>query len=233
MVELWKEPEPTKRYVVVADASSGVRTNEHDPAGCHVWCVEDHEQVARFGQMSDYHDVWNGYIGPYGLGMIAAHLAKRYSNGGVPALTAPESGPWQGPTLSALNDAGVYNILHDRKMDTPGHEYAKLGFENTEQTRPMFIGALEEALERNNAIINSPETVQCLRDCVIDPKGKIVAGSGYHDEDLILAGAALHIIKQRYPHHRKPKREAEKFLEAIKVQRPKKVPFAPARQRWR
>ena len=232
--EVWQDPQPNQRYLVVADASSGIKSNEHDPGGVHVWEVDSRKLVARFGQMRGSHDPWNGYIGAYGLGWIAATLAKKYSSGGVAAVVAPEGNAWAGPMLTALADARHFNIFRDDKVDRPGQEGMRLGFVNSDATRPLFIGALENAMARDDVVIQSPEVVQCMRDCIIDRNGKIVAGPGYHDEDMILAGAALHIIHRRFPSTRPRLSPKETLIQQLtgRTRPPRFQPRAPARLKW-
>ena len=199
VIETWADVgDPHEPNLVVVDAASGVKSEAHDPSGIHVWGMKSRVLKARFGQIKDLADQWNGYVGPYGLGMLAADLSKRYAVGGHLAQVAVESNGWALPALTALNDAGAWNLLRDRPVDMPGREQVRLGFTTSDRTRPLFLDALEQAMLRDDVLIYSPEVVRCLMDCIIDRNGKIVAGTGYHDEDMILAGSALHHIAQRY-----------------------------------
>jgi hypothetical protein len=240
VVEFWEKVDPAGSYLVTSDASSGTKSPLHDPAGIHVWERGSRTLVARYGQIGGLDDKWNGYVGPYGLGCITAWLAAEYSVGGRPALVAPEANAWSNASLTALRDMGHRRILHDRHVHTPGHESVRLGFANNKETRPLFITAFEQALARDDVKIYSPDVVRSLRDCIIDSSGKIVAGDGYHDEDLILAGAALHIISTRQtPRPEAQKTDTERFAEMVEKEFKVHIPASvkrgvnsPPQERW-
>lgn len=198
-VEIWDEPDPHDVYYLVADLSSGVRLRdaetgeENDPAGLHVWSRRHRKLVARF----------NDWTYSYGVGSLAAILSRRYQN----ATIDPETNSgWAGPFFTALRDAGCSNVSHETYEDRPGHMATRLGWVNDVDSRGNIIGAVEKSLERDDCTVLSLDVVDCLRHCIIDKKGKILAGSGHHDEDLILTGRALHQIDRRPP---PPMREPE------------------------
>ena len=214
VIEQWGDPHPDASYLILVDAASGTRRADHDPSGVHVWDRTTRTLVARFGQIPEVE--WNGYVGSYGAGCIAAHLAKLYSAGGVPGLVAVENNGWGLGAMTALREMGHRRVARERPVDSPGRQASRWGFITSERTRPMYIAALEQALQRRDARIPSPEVIRCLKDCVIDAKGKIVAGPSYHDEDMILAGAALHLMgTHTAPEPPRRKTEDEQLAEEV------------------
>jgi hypothetical protein len=49
-------------------------------------------------------------------------------------------------------------------------------------------------LQQGKDDIPSQEVIRCFSNCIVDPNGKIVARTGYHDEDLILTGHGNRIL---------------------------------------
>lgn len=191
-VEVLEDRDPEESYYIPLDASAGIDDDKHDPCCLHVWSrgVRGHPRlVARY----------NGYIGAYGLGALAAELARHYNH----ALVDPEtSGGWGAPALSALANAGYGNVAKAKRELRPGEWAVELGFKTSESTRPAMIGAIQEWIrsERDRspiASIKNGEVIRCLQDIVLNEKGKPIAAPGLHDEDMILAGQALRRLAVR------------------------------------
>lgn len=185
-VEILEDRDPEETYYIPLDASAGIDDNRHDPCCLHVWSRGIRgvpRLVARY----------NGYLGAYGLGALAAELGKHYNH----ALVDPEtSGGWGAPALSALAACGYGNVAKAKRELRPGEWAVELGFKTSEATRPAMISSLQEWIrsERDRAPIASirhGEVIRCLQDIVLNEKGKPIAAPGLHDEDMILAGQAL------------------------------------------
>ena len=85
----------------------------------------------------------------------------------------------------------------------------------------MAIGALEQALQTGDVDIPSAEVLRSIMDCVVDAKGKILAGPRGHDEDMILAGWALAVCQTlanslQPPRVREQDTSMGQFREALK-----------------
>jgi hypothetical protein len=191
-VEVLEDRDPEEAYYIPLDASAGIDDDKHDPCCLHVWSRGVRglpRLVARY----------NGYIGAYGLGALAAELAKHYNH----ALVDPEtSGGWGAPALSALANFGYGNVAKAKRELRPGEWAVELGFKTSEATRPAMIASLQEWIrsERDRApiaTISHGEVIRCLQDIVLNEKGKPIAAPGLHDEDMILAGQALRRLAVR------------------------------------
>lgn len=190
-VERWEKASKGERYYIAVDPSLGINDERHDPGGLHVRRVSNGELVARY----------NGYCGAYGLGVLAAALARDYGD----AVVDPETtGGWGGPVLTALTDCGYGNVARQRKEVQPGKWETQLGFKTTDQTRPAMFAATQEWLRDwtrgiREAKCPSRGVLQSLRDLILDERNRPVAGPGLHDEDAILWGHGCKLLLRRKP----------------------------------
>jgi hypothetical protein len=240
VVEYWERCDPNGVYLATLDASSGIRKADHSPSGVHIWNLRTRSLAARYGQIaglkamhSDLQPEWNGYIGSYGLGWIGAGMMQRYVVGGTQVLCAPEVGPWQAGTLRALRDAGHRRFVYETSIETPGQQATRIGFLNSDKTRPKFFAAIEEGLARDDVTILSPEVIRCYKDLIVDANNKLVPGAGYHSEDAILSGAALWLMPQYYQAPKFIPTPAETFRQTLRrPAKPRRTDYRPAREKW-
>jgi hypothetical protein len=182
-VEFWQGSRAGKSYYIPIDSSAGINDSRHDPGELHVVEVGSGDLVARFC----------GYIGGFGLGTLAASLARQYNN----ATIDPETtGGWGEVVLSGLAEARYGNIAKTRKELQPGKWHTDLGFKTTLHSRPLMVGAVQSWIEAYAAGIKyaacpSRAVIESLIDTVLDDHDKAVAAPGYHDEPLILRGQSL------------------------------------------
>lgn len=187
-VQVWGRPESDESYYAPIDPSRGIDDPRHDPGGI-LWSARRVPRlVARY----------SGYLGAYGLGSLAAGVGLQYNR----ALTDPEtSGGWGETTLSALGDAKYPNVNRQR-IEKDGKYQTALGFVTNTTTRPQMIAAIQDWLAAYKAGIKlyrmpSRHVLTCLRDVILDDKGKPVAAPGFHDEDMILLGQTLRVVLKR------------------------------------
>lgn len=182
-LRVWKRPAPGRSYYVPCDPSSGVNDSKHDPAAL---------QVVEMGS-GDVCAVFDGYIGSYGLGVLATIVARQYNN----ALIDPETtGGWGEGVLRGISESRYGNISKARKELQPGKFSVELGFKTTHESRGAMISAIQAWIDAwgrgvRYASCPSREIIQCLKDVILDETGKPVAAPGFHDEHLILRGQGL------------------------------------------
>jgi hypothetical protein len=185
-VEVWEHPVAGEPYYIPIDGSEGIDDGRHDPGALHVRKRHGGELVARY----------NGYIGSYGLGVLAAGLARQYGM----ALVDPETqGGYGGPCLTALSDCGYGNINKQKRPDQHGKLEVSLGFKTTDQTRPEMFSSISEWLKSWRAGVRyarcpSRAVLQSLIDLILDDRGRPVAAPGLHDEDPILWGQGCRVL---------------------------------------
>ena len=181
--EWWEELEEGEAYFVVADPSAGIEDEAgvHDPAGIVVVARRKPRVVARF----------NGYTPAYELGRLGAFLAKRYGNAML--VWERNSGYGESFWLGTGEYRNVYVESHRDSRTAPLSE--RIGWTTTATTRGTVIGALQKAILEDGLLLWSLEAVDSLENVVLDRNGRIEAGAGSHDEDMIILGLAAHLCE--------------------------------------
>lgn len=171
-------------YYLTADLASGIRAPSHDPLAVHVWARSARRLVVTY----------NGFVHPFGLGQLAAELARRYTTPVGPCLVDPErNGGYFDQFMEGLYAGGYYSVAHDSR---PGVAAQKIGYDQSKATRDNIVAAWVKALQNDDIVMESEEVLSCLSNC-IDDGGTVIARHGYHDEHLICGGRALHVIDTR------------------------------------
>jgi hypothetical protein len=180
------------KYYVNVDPSAGIASGNHDPGAILVSEMGTGRDVAMF----------EGYLGPYGLGVLAATLAKQYHG----AVIDPENNSgWGLSVMRGIADCGYNNVASERKpFGTNGEFRNVLGFSTTTQSRPGMIGAVKEWVDAYAA--GAPyakcgfrRVIETLIDVILDEDDRPSAAPGFHDEFLILKGQSL--LKTRPRRH--------------------------------
>ena len=181
--EVWKEPQEGEEYFVIADPSAGIwdEAGHHDPCEAIVVARRAKEVVARY----------NGYIPAYELGRLSKNLAERYHR----AMLVWERNSGYGEAFYEGCDryGNVYIEHHRDSLHVPLSQ--RLGWLTTATTRGTIIGALQKAIVEDGLTFWSRDGVDSLGDVVIDRSGRIEAGAGAHDEDMIVLGLACHLLE--------------------------------------
>jgi hypothetical protein len=183
-VQVWKPAERGRAYYLDVDPASGVDDGKHNPAALHVSEASTGDLCAR----------WNGYLAPYSLGVLAAGLARQYGDAGVDVETNDH---WGVNVIRGIHASRYGNILHERRELRPGVWAKEAGFQQNEETKRVIVGLIQEWLQSwkvGNRYAHCPshEVIECLIDCELDERGKVVAGPGVaHGEDMILWGQKL------------------------------------------
>lgn len=205
-VEVWDEPDG-EPCMVVADPSAGIwdEAGEHDPCGMVVVGRKTRRVKVRY----------NGYIPAHELGRLSSHYARLYSN----ALLVWErnSGYGEAFYLGVGGYGNVYVEHHRDARHLPLSE--RLGWLTTATTRGTVIGALQKAIIEDGLKVLSAEAVESLSNVVIDRNGRIEAGAGSHDEDMIVLGLAAHLLETMPYVDFAPKKGSDQLLEALGIRR--------------
>lgn len=180
-----EEPKDGQQYYLNVDPSRGIEMPGHDPGAILVSKMGSGDDVA----------MYEGYIGSYGLGRLAAILARQYNN----AVVDPESNSgWAEGVQRGLQDAGYGNLARTRvALDPEGTRWeTRFGFITNKDTRHAMIAAdqawVQAWVDREPyANCPFPRVIETFLDTILDQNGKAVAAPGYHDEFLILKGQSL------------------------------------------
>ena len=197
-VQVWFDPEPGEGYLVLADPSAGIHDEkqEHDPAGIIVVGRSTRRVAARF----------NGYEPAYRLGKVARLLAERYNRAMV--VWERNSGYGEAFYLGLDGYGNVYVESHHDSLK--GSLYERIGWTTTATTRGTIIGALQKAVLEDGLIVLSGDAVSAMRGFIMQRTGKVEAGAGRHDEDVILLGLACHLL-ETMPFYRSEPTPGEQF----------------------
>lgn len=181
--EVWESPEDGESYFVVADPSAGIwdEAGDHDPCEVIVVARKRPRVVARY----------NGYIPAYELGKLSTKLAREYHD----AMLVWERNSGYGESFW-LGTGEYRNVYVEHHRDSRGMALSeRIGWTTTATTRGTIIGALQKAIIEDGLLVWSAEAVDSLSDVVLDRNGRIEAGSGSHDEDMIVLGLACHLLE--------------------------------------
>lgn len=192
VVQVFEEPDPEETYLMVLDPSRGLGA-PYDPAGIQVWGRRKRRLAARYGSMRGI--IGSGYLPAYSLGILAAQVGDYYRQ----ALADVEmQGGYGDSVMVALRQSGYANLNRDVAPDRPARIDETFGFATSVATRPQWVAAIQEALDRSRGTdyvaMPSRDVVSCLKSIVFNDKGKPLAAHGRHDEDMILMGRALHVL---------------------------------------
>lgn len=206
-VDIWADSVEGEQYLAVADPSAGIwdERGEHDP--CEV-VVVSRGVKGRPAVVARY----NGYIPAYELGRLSTRLAKRYNN----ALLVWERNSGYGEAFyKAVEFAGYGNVYIEYHHDSRSMPLAeRVGWLTTATTRGTIIGALQKAVLEDGLLVLSAASVDSLGDVVLDRRGRIEAGAGAHDEDMIVLGLACHLL-ETYPLHIPKTSQKEQLVTAL------------------
>jgi len=182
---VWRQPDYTKEYIVVADVARG---DGSDYSACQVFEVEDMEQCAEYkGQLSttDY-------------GNFLIEVATKYND----ALLVVENNNIGWATIQTIIDRGYKNLFYQSKdlqvVDTEHNITNKYraqdrnmvpGFSTTTKTRPLAIAKMEEYTREKLVKIHSNRLIDELFVFIYKTgvsQSKAEAMQGYND-DLVMS----------------------------------------------
>lgn len=195
-IEVWWTPEENEDYFAVIDPSQGIKSVRRDPGALHIYAVHTPRLVARY----------NGYLGAYGLGDLAAQLGREYND---MRIDIDQTGGYGTATTARLQELAYSNFFYETKPDRLKQLIAQVGFKIQSGNRGEIISNLQEHAADPRLVCLSREVYESLLHLSIDDKGKVAAveGSRFKDDDAICLGRAVTHYKS--PFARQPRREPE------------------------
>ncbi len=227
---LWELPRRTHRYVMPVDVSAGIGQDRSVITILRVGTAEEpEEEVAQY--VSDQVD-------PIALARIADPIGRLYADAdGVPAMAAVECNNHGMLTQAELTRHLGYShffIWQYEDARNPNSRYSsKIGWYTTQRTRPIimsrfikFVREVDPATGRRQFIINSPFTIEELRDLQVpnEPGAGIydaAAAPGGHDDCIMADCIGLHVSQTLYFETSEPldqQRERKAAEDLIKAQ---------------
>lgn len=182
-LHVWEKPRAGKSYYIPIDTASGVADKAHDPLAFHVVEHGSGDIVALFEDR----------ISPYSVGMLAAGVARQYNNA---VVDFEVNDGWGVGVFAGLSDSHYGNTASQVRSLQPGSWSKELGWRTNATTRGEMITAVQAWIDAYRAGASygrcwSRRVFEELLDCIIDDKGKILAGPMSNDEHLILRGQGL------------------------------------------
>lgn len=193
-LEVWHDYEPDEVYYANVDGSLGIADDPNeqgkkarrDPSGLHVYARRTPRLVARYG----------GFLVPEVLGHLAAKVGEMY---GDALVDVENQGGYGEAVLVGMHHAGYRMVLGgDRKPSAVKGRHA-LAFETSNVTRGLYIGAFQDLVLHGGIEVQSAEVIRSALSMRVDNTGKLLARSGMHDEDVMLAGRAAHWLSRNPP----------------------------------
>tara|TARA_R110002020_G_scaffold44075_4_gene127361 strand:- start:1476 stop:3089 length:1614 start_codon:yes stop_codon:yes gene_type:complete len=182
---IFRQPDYTKEYIVVADVARGDGT---DFSACQVFEVSEMEQVAEY----------KGQLGTTDYGNFLIEVATKYND----ALLVVENNNIGWATIQTIIDRGYKNLFYQSKdlqvVDVEHNISNKYraqdrnmvpGFSTTSKTRPLIIAKMEEYTREKLVKLHSNRLVDELfvfiyKTGIIHTKAE--AMDGYND-DLVMS----------------------------------------------
>jgi hypothetical protein len=182
---VWRQPDYTKEYIVVADVARG---DGSDFSACQVFEVEDMEQVAEY----------KGQLGTTDYGNFLIEVATKYND----ALLVVENNNIGWATIQTIIDRGYKNLFYQSKdlqvVDVEhqiNNKYRQQdrsmvpGFSTTLKTRPLVIAKMEEYTREKLVKLHSNRLIDELFVFIYKSgvtQSKAEAMQGYND-DLVMS----------------------------------------------
>jgi hypothetical protein len=184
---VWKQPDYSKDYIVVADVSRG---DGSDYSACQVFDVEEVEQVAEY----------KGKLSTTDYGHFLIDIATKYND----ALLVVENNNIGWATIQTIIDRGYKNLFYQSKdlkyIDVEHQMQNKYraedrgmvaGFSTTVKTRPLVVAKMEEYTREKMVKLYSSRLIDELfvfiyKSTMLNSKAE--AMDGYND-DLVMSYA--------------------------------------------
>ena len=191
-LEVWWDPEDDETYYACVDASLGISDDgmesgkkaKRDPSGLHVYARRKPRLVARYG----------GFLVPEVLGHFGAKVGEMYRN----ALSDVENqGGYGEAVLAGYHHAGYRHVLGGDARPSQANAKHALAFETSAVTRGLYIGAFQDLILHGGIEMPSAEVIRSALGMRVDNTGKLLARSGLHDEDVMLAGRAAYWMARK------------------------------------
>lgn len=173
-IRIYEKPEKDVEYLIAADASEGIESDETDPAAAVLIERASGRKAA----------VIDGYYRPHQLAEKLAELGTEYNT----ALVAVERNNHGHAVLQALERELRYPRIFEDEDERPG-------WKTNQVSRPQMLDDLEAAIRTGEWSSPDLATIAQMRVFVV-LNGKPQAAPGEHD-DLVVSEAIAWAIRQR------------------------------------
>lgn len=177
---VYRDPDPTERYVIGADVSKGIRGGD--------WSVAQVLDSKR-RQCA----VWRGQVVSDYFATVLYHLGMRYNV----AELVPEANDHGILTCYMLQKVLNYPYIHQtiRVDQVTDKETIVVGFTTNAKTKPLVIDGLRAALRENSIEVVDVPTLKEMSTYILNENGKMEAESGAHDDCVMSLAIANYAAK--------------------------------------
>ena len=187
-VGIWEDAIPGHRYRAIPDCSGGIDDGEHDPGEVTVWDVSVRPAV----DVASY----SGFIGEYGLGVLAGLMARAYND----AIVDPDTTGGYGNALLGGLRSVKYGRIQSHRTGKQALNRLRLGFAMNPEMRAHFAAALNEALlasEQGHPFlrIRNARIIGDLLDLRVDGEDRPITPPGAHDEGFVTSGRIATLVQ--------------------------------------
>lgn len=183
-IEIWKHPQPGRKYVIGGDVAEGLIKGDYSAAP--VWDAETWEYVAK----------WHGHIDPDLYGDQLADVGTYYNK----ALIAVEKNNHGFTTLNKLKNLDYPNLFQMEKYDEYTDKTTKqLGWQTTRKTKPLVVDHLASCIREEEIIVHDKNFIMECITYVRGDDGTTNAQEGCYD-DLVMGGAIGLFVLSNYIH---------------------------------
>lgn len=191
-LRIWDEPKAGGRYVIGADVAEGLVYGDYSVAD--VLSVPGGEQVAQ----------WHGHVDPDLFSDVLAALGKYYNK----AFIGVERNNHGLTTLTNLINYGYPNLYtqYDIEHRSGEKQTRKIGWLTTRKSKIKILDELAADLRDENHGIVCKETIDELRNFMINDDGSYGAKLNCHD-DRVMARAIAGEMLRHAPRNRLANRE--------------------------
>jgi len=179
-LKVWKDPDPTREYVIGADVAEGLATGDYSVA--EVVDTQSMETVAR----------WRGHIDPDRFGEILAALGRHYNY----ALIGVEVNNHGLTTVQKLRDIFYTNLYkresgYDEDFEEPT---SHLGWKTDARTKRIAIDTLIQIIREGLNKDKDPVFIEEAFAYVRDDRGRTKAEEGEHDDTVMAKAIAFQLF---------------------------------------
>ena len=182
-IEVYRTPQPGRRYVVTVDVAEGMKSQEYTSDNSIVEVFDPYrlEQVAEWGGVFD-----EEMAATYAV-MIAIYFNK--------ALIVPEMNNKCGGMLKANIDKAGYTNVYCRSKVVGNQVKREYGWQTTVGNKKDVCGQLRQDFKNGKALLHSLDLLDEMMH-YIDSKGKLQALPGHTDDRVMASSIAVKVVAE-------------------------------------
>lgn len=195
LFHLWEHPKEGRRYIISVDSMSGAEliagSGTRDRHSILVLRdVYQDERNHRYPVKVVGRIQWPCQLDNKPLAEQIQRLSLFY--GGCPIAVESNCGV---ALITSLRDDYRANLYIEQFWNSTAQALKKrLGFRTDEESRRLLVAKLQEFIREQKLDLPCPHVLAELKTFVFDRRGKAIASSGNHDDDVVALGIGLTVL---------------------------------------